>query len=231
MPAKTYITYSVVFIAALITPIVLSASQPIITQNTIMYPEQNYTQISQTPVALAQKCGPIFGVQDIDGLIQKIPSGHTKPIPSSPGLIPTFGYINSTPLTKEEITYYPENTPHIDEQTILSTMWSNDIITIWYDPEQIKEEEKDLLVELGEKNIGELLILPWMGYEDSEHMPIKRSIALATIGYTQSCEGLNINVLNDFRTYTLLNRSYTLGETLPVAQLNAEKKLDMIVPD
>lgn len=217
--------------AALITPIVLSAAQPIITQNTVMYPEQNYTQISQTPVALAQKCGPIFAMQDINGLIKLIPEAYTQTIPSSPGLIPTFGYLNNEGLEEKEITFYPENTPHIDESTILSTMWFNDIITIWYDPEQINEEELDLLVELGNKNIGGLLILPWMGYEDLDYLPQKRSIAFAAIGYTQSCEGLNINVLNDFRTYTLLNRNYTIGDKIPYAELNNEKKLNMITAD
>ena len=184
-----------------------------------MYPDRNYTQISQTPVALAQKCGPIFAIQNIEGLIQKTPPNYTEEPPSPPGLIPTHGYINNTSLTTEEITYYPPETPYIPETTILTTMWNNDIVVIWYDPEKITPEEQNLLIRLGEENIGDLLILPWMGYENSNSLPQGRSIAYASIGYTQSCEGANINVLNDFRTYTVLNRNYTLGETVPTATL------------
>jgi hypothetical protein len=231
MHLKTYMTYSVIFIATLIAPIIFAATQPIITKNSILYPDRNYTQVSQTPVAIAQKCGPIFAIQNMEGMLQQIPENYKGEIPSSPGLIPTFGYVGNQPLEKEQITFLPPETPYIPEETMLATMWNHDIIVIWYDPEKTTEIEYDLYKELGEKNVGGLLILPWMEYESVGSLPMGRSVAFATIGHTQSCEGANINVLNDFRSYTLDNRNYELGTKIPEAQTTKNNKLEMITID
>lgn len=187
----------------------------------ILDKEANYTEIAPSSIMLSQKCGPIFSVQNMENLILEIPeqfyklnTAKTEP-PSPPGLIPAFGYAAKEGLKRAEIKYYPpENSPYFSESVILRTMWDNDIVVIWYDKTKISEEDKETFTLLSEKNIGQLLIIPWMEYEDSPVMPQQRSIAYSTIGTTLTCEGFNINVLNEFRQYALANPKHTVGEKL-----------------
>jgi len=224
MLVKKYWIYTLSVVGIIFTTIIIASNAPTITKYEVLDEDRNYSQVAPTSTMLAQKCGPIFALQNPEGMVQEIPeeyyttAGENAEPPSPPGLVPAFGYAAREGLTFEEITYYPyEENPdlYFSENTILRTMWDKDIVVIWYDPETVSEEDKETFSLLAETAAGQLLIIPWMNYEDSETLPLSRTIAYATIGITLSCEGFNINVLNEFRNYAIDNPKHVSGSEIP----------------
>jgi hypothetical protein len=221
MGYKNYWLYTLSIFAILSLMVFSSIVFPAQKKYNILDKEPNYTTVAPSSIMLSQKCGPIFTVQDMKNMVLEIPDTFyffntikTEP-PSPPGLIPAFGYAAKEGLKPKEITYYPPDSDiYLNESTILRTMWDNDIIVIWYDKNNLTENDEETFRLLSANTLGELLIIPWMEYENSTTMPLNRNIAYASIGTTLTCEGFNINVLNEFRQYTLDNPKHTVGDNL-----------------
>lgn len=240
MVVKKYWLNPLIAATVLTIAITIAMLAPMQNKYDIIDTEYNYTQVSPSSIMLSQKCGPIFAVQVLKGTMMEIPekfyttAGKTAEPPSPPGLVPAFGYAAPEGLTVEQITYYPyqENPDlYFSENTILRTMWDNDIIVIWYDPEKISTDDEETFNLLTENTQGQLLIIPWMNYEDVEELPLGRTVAYATVGATLSCEGYNINVLNEFRQYTQENKQHITGSPLEEADLDYSLTLPQIVGD
>jgi hypothetical protein len=238
MGYKNYWLYTLSIFAILGLMILSSIVFPAEKKYNILDREPNYTTVAPSSIMLSQKCGPIFSVQDMNNMVLEIPEAFyffntIKSEPPSPaGLIPAFGYAGKEGLKPKEITYYPPDSEiYLSEATILRTMWDNDIIVIWYDKNNLSADDEETFRLLSANTLGQLLIIPWMEYENAKTMPLERNIAYASIGTTLTCEGFNINVLNEFRQYTLDNPKRTLGEPLKEGQIDYSLILPQIERD
>lgn len=200
--------------------------------NNLQAKESDYNAIEYPPniEASINGCGSIFYFRIADIWYGTIPEGYTKEIPEAPMLLPTYGYMSSTPFNNEQIGVYGKNFQGFDMPTVLRALWDG-VTIIWYTP-NISDENYKALEQIATKRIqsGEkLMVLPYTF--KNKQIPLGRSFATSTWGVTQSCSIFNEQVYQDFLEFKD-ESSYSLRdkENPPIAPLDPKGNLREIMP-
>lgn len=170
--------------------------------------ENNIQSFYASPEGYAAGCGSIFRAKNAVALSKEIPKEYYNIIPedgyvpSAPVIIPIYGYLSERGMHPSQFKFYPKDSINKDipESLILRTMYDNNVPVIWYDAEKINDKDYAKLKELGDANLGKVIIMPWLGYEVG-NLPRDRTIAFAVFGMSQSCKTFDINVLKQFLTF------------------------------
>lgn len=187
------------------------------------------------PLAYGQGCGDLFIFPKAEEFSKQIPESFYSEgpsdgyIPSGTNIIPTYGYLSERGMPKDDIKFYSEDTVNKNwtENYILRTMWDNNNIVIWYDPSKVTDDELASLKLLDKQYPNAILVLPWLEYE-SKTLPFGRSIAYSRLGFTQSCERYNFNVMAEFANFTVEHK-IKHAEEPEIAELNHTNNLDEFV--
>ena len=169
----------------------------------------NIQSFYASPQGYAAGCGNLFRAKYAVQMSKEIPESYYNIIPqdgyipSSPLIIPIYGYLSQRGMHPSQFKFYSPESVNKDlpESLILRTMYDNNVVVIWYDPEKISKEDYEGLKAFGNENEGKVLIMPWLHY-DSKTLPRDRTIAYAVFGMSQSCKTFNFEVIQQFISFT-----------------------------
>lgn len=231
---KSYKKYGIILIlslVALLTVLIVSTNTP---KPFTVKSDNEIGMVSYytSPTGYAEQCGNIYKFSEAVEFSQQVPENFyidgpvDSYIPSGHNIIPIYGYLSERGMSKEDIKFYSPETVNKNwtEQYILRTMWDYNNIVIWYNPDKATDEDIEELKQLDESLPNNILILPWL-YYDNASMPLDRTFAFARLGFTQSCNTYNFNVLSEFGTFTSDNK-LVKPEIPEIAELNSTNNLN-----
>lgn len=230
---KSYKKYGALILATLIIIVVLLVTfTPNLKAFTMKDVSPNGLEsYTASSLAYGLGCGNIYKQPEAGTLSKEIPQQYYldnkdyRYIPSAPTAIPIYGYLSERGMDKSEIKFYDKETytSEFTEQYILRTMWDNNNITLWYNPETISKKELKLIESLDSTYPNTILVLPWPEY-DGAKIPAGRTFAYSKLGYSQSCTFFSLDVLVEFAKFAKDN-PIVHGEKPKIAKLDIYGRL------
>jgi hypothetical protein len=183
--------------------------------------------------AVSNSCGDIFAFEPDENFFGEIPAEFLDPenvksdipISTHPMIVPVYGYMSPAPLAKTDIHFYPaEGFMEIPYATILRTMYDLDTAVIYYDS-GVPAGDLIAVQQYALENPN-TLVVPWT-FEDS--LPLKRELAYAVWGISQTCGTWDEDVFTEFRLFTEEN-TVSRPSPAPAAKLTDDGYLQIITP-
>lgn len=195
--------------------------------------------------AIASGCGDIYRIPPVEGNFGVIPDEfYTLNAPddvdiprSSLTVVPIFGYMSKTGLTRDQIRFYSQEEitqgseegteSTFDETKMLRSMYDNNLLVIWYTKDLPDADVAFLRSYANVDRPGEVLVLPW-----TDSRPLVqpgRNVAFASWGESQTCNIFDEFVLGEFIDFVADN-PVEKPAVIPEAKLTANNKLMPIGP-
>lgn len=194
----------------------------------IKYSDNGRNVYYASTLSYVAQCGDIFGYTNVEDMSRMVPEGYSNDIPSAPTIIPMYGYVAQSYIPKDEIGFYTKDTVNRSwsEAYILSTMYHQGIPIIWYDEQQITEEELEQLEKIAADFPNQILVLPWLKYDNLD-IPANRKFAFARMGGSQSCNEFNFNIFIDFLAFLKREEITRAYNDLKIGQVEDELLVDV----